>query len=219
VSPSREVASRELIVALLAAGRSSRMGRPKALVELDGERALARLLRLARNAELRALVVFGFDAADIQSGLGIELADARVVVNPRPELGQSSSVRLAAQQLVGEQSLVLWPVDHARVAEATFRRLLAAFRARSPSIEMVVPSYRGRRGHPLLAGPGARRELAALKDDEPAHGVVRRDLARVLHVTVDDPMVVADFDTPEDLRSQGKPERPRRRGERGGEAR
>src|SRR6185436_13102827 len=172
----------DVIVAVLAAGRSSRMGFPKALADLGGETALARLLRIARAQRLRALVVLGFHEQEIVARCGRELAGVQLVVNHAPERGQSSSARLAAQSVADGGSLALWPVDHARVQEATFERLLAAFRARAPGIELVVPSCDGRRGHPLFLGPLARRELAALADDEPAHVVVRKDPGRVLHV-------------------------------------
>jgi CTP:molybdopterin cytidylyltransferase MocA len=188
-----------LVVAILAAGRSSRMGSPKALVELEGERALARLLRIAAASSLPSLVLLGFDEAKVRAACAAGLARAKVVVNPAPERGQSSSVKLAAASLRDGEGIALWPVDHARVREATFARLLGEFRARAAGIEMVVPTHGRRRGHPLLASAAARRELAALRDDEPAHVVVRRDPRRVLHVEVDDPAVVLDFDRPEDL--------------------
>ena len=185
------------IAVVLAAGRSSRMGAVKALLELDGERALARVLRLVREASLRASVVLGHHQDAIRAA--IDLAGVGVVVNPAPDRGQSSSVQCGAAALPPGASLLLWPVDHARVGAATLATLLAAFRARGRGIELVVPSLGGRRGHPLVAGPAAVDELRALRDREPAHGVVRRDPVRVLHVDVADRMVVDDFDTPEDL--------------------
>jgi CTP:molybdopterin cytidylyltransferase MocA len=192
------VASAETIVcAVLAAGRSSRMGSPKALIEIGGERALARVLRIAGALQLPAIVVLGHHEEAVRKG--VDLGASRVVVNPDPDRGQSSSVRLAAQSVPAGAALALWPVDHARVEAATVERLLAAFRARAQGIELIVPSHGGRRGHPLLASAAATRELASLRDDEPAHVVVRRDPRRVFHVEVDDPMVVADFDRPEDL--------------------
>lgn len=185
------------IAIVLAAGRSSRMGAVKALLDLDGERALARVLRLVREASLRASVVVGHHADAIRAA--IDLAGVGVVVNPAPDRGQSSSVQCGAASLPPGASLLLWPVDHARVEAATLATLLAAFRARGRGIELVVPSHGGRRGHPLLAGPAAVDELRALRDGEPAHAVVRRDPARVVHVEVGDRMVVEDFDTPQDL--------------------
>ena len=190
--------SERIVLALLAAGRSSRMGSPKSLLEIDGERALARLLRFARACALEPLVVLGFDAERVRAGVALD--GVQLVVNPRPERGQSSSVRAAAQALASPASFALLPVDHARLREATLRKLAEAFRVREPGVAIVVPSYRGRRGHPLFGDDGVRCEFAALADDEPAHVVVRRDARRILHVEVDDPAVVEDLDTPDDLR-------------------
>lgn len=191
------MSSSDPTVVVLAAGRSSRMGRAKALVAIDGEAAIDRVLRIARGHELDAIVVLGFQADEIRAA--VEPGAARIVVNPDPARGQSSSVREGARALGPGLGIALWPVDHARVSEGTFGRLLAEYRARRAGIEIVVPSWSGRRGHPVLASAAVARELAALRDDEPAHAVIRREPARLLHLPVDDPMVVADFDRPQDL--------------------
>lgn len=191
---------------VLAAGRSSRMGFPKALAEVAGELALARVLRLARAQRLPVRVVLGFHAEAIRAR--VPLDEREVVVNPAPERGQSSSLRVGAAALPEGSALALWPVDHAHVAEATFATLLAAFRARERGVALVVPSHAGRRGHPLLGDGAVRREFAALRDDEPGHVVLRRDPKRVLHVVVDDPAVVADFDAPGDVAGVTPPRPP-----------
>lgn len=187
----------EFVVVVLAAGASRRMGTPKALVDLDGETALARVLRLVRDASLRACVVLGHHAAAIRAAH--DLSGVPVADNPAPEQGQSSSVRCGARAVAPGCALALWPVDHARVAAATLQALLAAFRSRPSGCEIVVPRHAGRRGHPLLVSPAVAGELCALRDDEPAHVVVRRDPARVLALDVADRYTVLDFDRPEDL--------------------
>jgi molybdenum cofactor cytidylyltransferase len=192
-------------VVVLAAGRSSRMGFPKALAEIGGEVALARVLRIARSHRLPVRVVLGFHAEAIRARVALD--EREVVVNRAPELGQSSSLRTGAAALPEGSALALWPVDHAHVSESTFATLLAAFRARERGVALVVPSREGRRGHPLFGDAAVRREFAALRDDEPGHSVLRRDPSRVRHVVVDDPAVVEDFDTPDELRRS--PPRPR----------
>jgi len=188
-----------LHVVVLAAGRSARMGFPKALVRIDGEFALARVLRIARDHALPTRVVLGFHAEAIRAS--VALADDEVVMNPAPERGQTSSLRAGAAALPAGSALAIWPVDHAHVAAATFAALVARFNARAPAIGLVAPSHAGRRGHPLLVNDVVRREFAVLRDDEPAHVVVRRDARRVEHVVVDDPAVLRDFDRPGDVPS------------------
>lgn len=196
------------VVVVLAAGRSSRMGFPKALAEIGGEPALARIVRIARSHRLPVQVVLGFHAAEIRARVALD--EGEVVVNEAPGRGQSSSIRAGAaavSALSTGRAIALWPVDHAHVAEATFARLLAEFRARPAGIALVVPSFHGRRGHPLLADEVVRAEFARLADDEAGHVVVRRDPRRVRHVVVDDPAVVSDFDTKEELASAREPRR------------
>ncbi len=185
------------IVVVLAAGRSSRMGSPKSLIDLAGEHALARVIRLAREESLHVVVVLGHDGDRVRAA--VDLRAVEVVDNPDPQRGMSSSMRCGAAALPIAAPLVLWPVDHARVSGATLATLHAAFRARPPGMELVVPRYGGRRGHPLFASAVAAAEFRALAVDAPGHQVVRRDPSRVLDVTVDDRMVVDDFDRPEDL--------------------
>ena len=192
------------VVVVLAAGRSSRMGFPKALAPIGGELALARIVRIARLHRLPVKVVLGFGAGEIRARVALDASE--VVVNKAPERGQSSSLRAGAAAVTSPGgAIALWPVDHAHVAEATFARLLAEFHAREPGIALVVPSHAGRRGHPLFADDAARGEFARLADAEPGNVVVRRDLRRVRHVVVDDPAVVADFDTPEELARLQRP--------------
>jgi molybdenum cofactor cytidylyltransferase len=69
-------------VVVLAAGRSSRMGFPKALAEIAGELALARVLRLARSQQLPVHVVLGFHADAIRAR--VPLDEREVVVKPGP---------------------------------------------------------------------------------------------------------------------------------------
>jgi molybdenum cofactor cytidylyltransferase len=202
------------VVVILAAGRSSRMGFPKALAPIGGELALARILRIARLHRLPVKVVLGFGAAEIRARIALDASD--VVVNDSPLRGQSSSLRAGAAAVAAGSAIALWPVDHAHVAAATFAKLLDAFRARRPGIALVVPSHGGRRGHPLFADDSARGEFAQLLDSDPGHVIVRRDPRRVAHVLVDDPAVVGDFDTPEELARLQKS--PPDLGDRGGPA-
>lgn len=212
MTPAGAPAAVDPVVVILAAGRSSRMGFPKALAEIGGELALARVVRIARQNRLPVKVVLGFDAAAIRARVALEASE--VVVNEAPERGQSSSIRAGAAAVAAGRAIALWPVDHAHVAEATFATLLAAFRSRPDGIALVVPSHGGRRGHPLFADATACREFARLADAEPGHVVLRRFPSRVRHVVVDDPAVVGDFDTPEELSRAREPRR--REGDRDG---
>ena len=184
---------------LLAAGAGRRMGGGKALLELGGEPALARCLRVLRAGgcdELR--VVFGPDAEAARRACPEPAPD--VVVNPHPETGQTGSLKLALARGAGRGELfLLHTVDHPLVAEADVRALLDAAARRPAGRRIVLPVVGGRRGHPALFEAGLAAEFLALGDDEPAHRVPRRDPARVLEVPLANPWLVRDLDTPADL--------------------
>ncbi|MHC5212086.1 MAG: nucleotidyltransferase family protein [Planctomycetota bacterium] len=184
---------------LLAAGRGARLGTPKALMDLAGLSAMERCLDALREGgatELRCVLGPDMDeAAALAAARG-----AQVVVNPQPHRGQTTSLKagLSAGPITGD-GFLLQTVDHPLVRPEDVRTLLSAFASRAPDIAVVVPSVEGRRGHPGLYAAALAGEFLALDDDEPAHRVLRSRPARVLHVPMDDPWLVRDIDTPQDL--------------------
>jgi CTP:molybdopterin cytidylyltransferase MocA len=181
---------------LLAAGRGSRLGTPKAALTLGGRTALERCvaaLRAGGAGEVRAVVAAGDAAALAAAGRSV----ASVVFNRDPSRGQTSSLQagLAAGPPPREPWL-LHTVDHPLLLAEDVAALLAAL---SPPHAIAVPVVAGRRGHPVLCTPPLAAEFMALRDGQPAHDVVRSDPSRVLLVERSNPWLVADLDTPEDL--------------------
>jgi molybdenum cofactor cytidylyltransferase len=191
-----------MLALLLAAGRGRRVGGPKALLDLCGVTALERCLRALRAGgadELR--VVLGHGAEQARAALPAELASrAHFVINPEPDRGQTSSIRVGLAAGAGAGScFALHTVDHPLLEAADLSALLEAFDRRARGQSIVVPVVGGRRGHPALFESALAEEFLALGDDEPGHRVVRRDPARVLEVPAGNAWLVRDIDTPEDL--------------------
>lgn len=185
-----------MLAILLAAGRGRRIGTPKALLELDGRAAVLRCLDLLRQGgATRVRVVLGAAADEVSALLPDDVERLR---NPAPERGQTSSLKLALAAGPPEDVL-LHTVDHPLVRPEDVATLCAAFADAPASVAIVAPSVDGRRGHPTLFRAAAAAEFLALDDAQPAHAVVRRDATRVLHVVLDDPWIVRDIDTPDDL--------------------
>ena len=178
---------------ILAAGEGSRLGGvAKALLPIAGTTYLARIVATAREVGLGDAVVIvapphGDDVAAHARELGL-----RVVVNPEPARGMASSIALGFGALREGNAAWLWPVDHPHVTSATLRSLLAAIAQHA----VARPVHAGRGGHPPLI---ARTLWPALADCPPAgaRGVLAAGDA--VAVTVDDPGVVRDVDTREDL--------------------
>ncbi len=178
-------------VVILAAGHSTRMGSPKALTMIAGTTALARLVRACEAAGLgRPIVVVGRDA-DLIRGRHLGL-DVEYVVNPDPDAGRTGSLKRGLAPVSGGAVLVA-PIDHPLVASATLSRIAAEDAA------VVVPTFRGRGGHPILLAGDALAEVLALADDAPLRQVVARVPERVVRVAIEDEGVLLNLDTPADV--------------------
>lgn len=177
-----------------AAGASSRMGTPKALLDAGGRSFVV--------SAVGSLAAGGCDPVVVVVGPGhheaarrAAEAGARVLVNHDPGEGPITSVRLALSALTTSvDAIALLPVDHPTVEPSTVTALVHALcDSRAP---LAIPVFQGRRGHPALF---ARELFPALLDPTlvgGARSVVHARLDDAALVEVDDPGVVADVDTP-----------------------
>jgi CTP:molybdopterin cytidylyltransferase MocA len=171
------------------------MGKPKALLEIEGETFLRRTVRalLAGGCE-PVLVVVAEGARTLAAEA--EATGARVLINPAPGDGPITSLRVALAEFGDSAAgLAYLPVDHPMVRPTTVSRLLDA--ARSADAALTVPLHRGKRGHPTVFGAALFPELADPTLAGGARTVVHRHLERALLIDVDDSGVLADIDTPE----------------------
>jgi molybdenum cofactor cytidylyltransferase len=184
---------------ILAAGESSRMGSPKATLTYRGRTFLERIVQILQEAGLeRLVVVLGHQAEEIQRQIKIEAA--QVVINPDYRSGQTSSLQVGLRSLMAEEleAVLLCLVDHPAVAAETVRTIVATFQQCGAPV--VIPTYQGRRGHPVLIGRQVSDELLELASDAGADSVVRRYRAATQFVEVDDEGIVMDVDDPESYR-------------------
>jgi len=176
---------------VLAAGASTRMGEPKALLcTPDGRRYVEAIADTARTGGCdEVLVVLGPPHGEaIRAALSA--APLRVAWNPNPERGMLSSVQAGLGGVAGDA--LIWPVDIPFVAVATVRTLVMH------GGTIVVPLQNGRGGHPLRL---ARAHFAEVMTLDPARGLkalLEAHAAEVTRLPVDDPKVLVDVDTPDD---------------------
>ncbi|MEQ1855620.1 MAG: nucleotidyltransferase family protein [Longimicrobiales bacterium] len=178
-----------------AAGASSRMGRPKALLPVQGESFLARTVHaLSRGGCSPVWVVLA--AGERTMAAEAESAGARVLYNLDPGEGPITSLRIALAALDETTPGVAYlPVDHPMVRSETVAQLLVASRAAGAAL--TVPMHEGKRGHPAIFGAALFDELADPTLVGGARTVVHRHLDRALKVDVADSGVLADIDTPD----------------------
>ncbi len=183
---------------VLAAGASSRMGRPKALLDIGGRAALDCVLDTAAAAGLgRAVVVLGSDADAVEKGSGA--GRATLVRNADWAKGMTSSVQAALRVLpAGAEGFLVWPVDLPFVRAETVAELAMRFwiLRQNRRLPIVLPKA-GRRGHPVLFDRAYAAEILALKVEEAPRAVVDRHAEQVEEIPAGEE-TVRDLDTPED---------------------
>jgi molybdenum cofactor cytidylyltransferase len=177
---------------ILSAGASRRMGTPKALLPLDGETFLDRLIRLFSEVAITPIVVLGDHAAQIQSGIQ-RGAQAAFVVNPDPERGMLSSLQCGLKAVPQAAEAVMFtPVDHPNLERSTLEKLIGHFIAQRASV--IVPAFQGEHGHPVLIARPLIAELLALPAAAQASDVIHRYRSETNYISVDDPAVITDVD-------------------------
>ena len=186
---------------VLAAGASSRMGRPKALLpaRVEGLTFLSQLVETLWAAGLDdVLAVVSDQSGDVEPALSRLSRPPRVVHNQHPEQGQISSLlaALAAINRPGVSAMLVTLVDVPFVSPATVRAVLEAFRRTGGPI--VRPASGEEHGHPVVFARQLFDELRAADVAGGAKSVVRAHAASIVNVPVDDPGAFTDIDTPED---------------------
>jgi CTP:molybdopterin cytidylyltransferase MocA len=188
---------------VLAAGRSSRMGRAKALLPFDErDTFLSRIVRTFLDAGVDdVVVVVGHDAEAIVESLSASGLRARVAVNVEYDRGQLSSLiaGLAVVDRPGVAALLVTLVDVPLVSASTIRAVVDCYRqTRAP---IVRPTSGERHGHPLLID---RSLFDALRAANPATGakpVIRAHASAAGDVEVADEGAFTDIDTEEEYRT------------------
>jgi molybdenum cofactor cytidylyltransferase len=180
---------------VLAAGESSRMGRPKPLLPLNGDTFLGHLLGQVRASRVeRVVVVLGHRPEQVLDAMP-EVRDI-AVVNERYQLGQLSSFIVGLDAVGGVDAVLLCLADHPFITTALIDELIEGHE--TTRLPIVVPVHGGRRGHPVLFAAPLFAELRAAPFDQGARVVVRAHAEEILEVATDEAGILADVDTPEE---------------------
>jgi molybdenum cofactor cytidylyltransferase len=186
---------------VLAAGASSRMGRDKALLPWHGDTFLSAAIRALQPATDLVIVVAGENADKLAPIVNANAAF--LAVNPHPQIGQFSSLRVGLQEVLnrGRDAAVVTLVDRPPPSVATVERLKNEFLAAGEQIWAVVPEYAGKHGHPIVIGREMMTAFLNTPDSSSAREVEHSLESHIRYVSVDDPLVAANVDTPEDFQN------------------
>lgn len=157
---------------VLAAGTSSRLGRPKQLLDLSGKPMLRHVVDAALASPLdEVLVVLGHAAPQVAAVLPAS-PRVRTVHNPRFARGQSTSVRAGLDAAGSAQAAVFLLGDQPGVRPEAIEAVVQAWRGGAGPV--VQASYGGRPAHPTLLDRSVWAEVASVVGDEGARTVLSR---------------------------------------------
>jgi molybdenum cofactor cytidylyltransferase len=187
----------EVAAVILAAGASRRLGKPKQLVEYEGETLLGRAMRLAREAGFHpVVVVLGAEREVIRAA--VAPSGAVFVDNDAWQEGIASSMRSGLRAIQEHQlaGALMMPCDQPRLSADHLRMLLSAFRAEGGAC-IVASFYAGARGVPALFPVAMFPQLNLLRGDTGARKLLVDAAVPVIEVGF--PGGEVDVDSPGDL--------------------
>ncbi len=183
---------------LLAAGSSSRMGRPKLLLPWGDTTVLGQAVSTFAAAGVKDLVIVTGAAREQIEGLAAELANkfpVRYVNNPDFERGEMlSSIQVGLTAMSSQCDAALIGLgDQPQVLEETVRGICDFF-ARTNS-SLVIPSFQNRRGHPWLAARSLWSSILALPSTATPQQFLNAYTGHVEYIAAG-PSILQDLDTP-----------------------
>jgi molybdenum cofactor cytidylyltransferase len=183
-----------LALLILAAGESSRMNFPKALLKIGEETFLECILRKGKEAGLTSIaVITGSDHEKISHLLPLVLC----IHNENYMQGQISSLQKGIGNLPEEITKVMvWPVDQPLIKKETVSILIEHSNQEKKAV--TIPVYQDRKGHPVIYNKAAMEAAVRLQSHQTGKDLQSLFAKDISLVKVEDPGVVIDIDTPED---------------------
>lgn len=178
------------------------MGMNKALMNYQGEPWLLFQLRQLLELDLQNILLVTNPETQALVQNVIEKSGQRVLllVNPHPEKGPFSSLRLALAA-APESSSFVCPVD-VPLKAPTLKEMRQAWLSNS-QLEALIPSYKGQKGHPVLLSSELQRRLLQLPEESPqarldvALNAIAENKKKVLEI--EDPFITMNLNTQNDL--------------------
>jgi len=184
---------------LLAGGKSRRMGKLKQLMPLGKSTILEQAIdNLLSSTADEVIVVVGYKAEEITKAIAAK--PVKIIVNPNYQQGMSTSI-ITGLILVDPrvEAVMLALGDQPMVDSQTIDQLIAEFYNHDKGI--ALPTYKGKRGHPVIFATKYKAELLELKGDIGAREIIERHPEDILEVAVGSEGVITDIDTEEDYPS------------------
>ena len=186
-----------IVAVVLSAGESSRMGRPKALLPIDGQTFIERIVAALKQTTVgKIIVILGHNARELEAK--ISHLPVQILINTDYRQGQLSSLQLAVRDLQADadcDGMLVHLVDHPYLAPALVQEMIRRFYETKKRI--IVPKFHGKRGHPVIFSNALFGELLSAPMAEGAKAGVKAHRAETLEIDTQEEGIAVDIDTPE----------------------
>ncbi len=197
---------------LLGAGESKRMGFDKLSLPWGKRTVFEQCFETLLHSRVGEVVIVR-SLQSLQSKGVMNLSGGKkikMITNPRPAKGMSTSIRKGLGAIrPGSDGILIALGDQPFLKARTINSLIHAFEQGKGRI--IVPSFRGRTGHPVIFHRAYKQELMNLKGDVGGRSVVERHREDVWVVRVKSIGVVKDMDTWQDYEESRKREGAKRK--------
>lgn len=186
-----------------AAGHSRRMGRPKQLLAVDGRPMLRAVVEPIAAADVAGVVVVAHHLVAESVRLG-DLPGVAIALNDDPTSEMIDSIRIGirywmkADSMSPQDGFLVCPADQPGITTADFSRCVAAFR--DDPARIVIASYAGQRGHPIVFGSQWTRFVMEQACNAGLHALPRQNADHVVIIECRSSGIARDVDTPSDYR-------------------
>ena len=182
---------------ILAAGRSSRMGEAKQLLRLGEHTVLGQVLENVRGSGVKDIVlVLGHEAEKIRERISTE--NLNVVINESYQQGMGTSLGAGLAALPpGVDAALIILADQPFIRPKTLGLIMDQYKRSSAQI--VIPTYKGFRGNPVLLDRSVFSEVMALTGDIGCRAIFGNHLEGIVKQPVEDIGILLDLDDKEDF--------------------
>ena len=171
------------------------MGTPKQLLRIGEETILAKTLESIRASSAGEIILVLGHAAD-EIAKTVATQDLKIVINPDYQQGMGTSLRSGLAAVSAEAALIVL-ADQPWIRAETLNRLIECHQERKPQI--MIPTYKGFRGNPVLLDRSVFAEVQALNGDVGCRAIFGDHTEGILKLPVDDPGILLDIDSRNDF--------------------
>lgn len=183
----------------MAAGNSTRMGQPKALLSYNGFSFIDTILNNLQVSGFQPIISILGEAGDTICEC-TSVNNYECGFNPNPQEGMLSSLKIAIEKLPQNcDGFLLTLVDHPAVQMATYKKIKNS--ASENPDRIIIPRFFGKKGHPVFFGRRYFRQLLDTPNDQGARIVVRQYPQDIFYLPVEDAGILQDIDTPEEYQT------------------